>query len=118
MNGWTQNNFSVRNNVIDYLSSDIYFISETHLCDNNQLYNYNNMLYEWFCYNRDKIHKNGSGGIGMLIKLSCLKNVKIDDKRLDGILAIYFSHVNLLQRKHFLWHATFHQKTPLRGETV
>ena len=93
INGWTNENKLLRQEIIKAIDSDIICLIETHLKNNNKL---DVDGYVWFGHNRPNIHVNairGSGGVGVLIKSSLFTvfNVKVIDKSLDGVLVLKLS---------------------------
>ena len=94
VNGWTETNGQLREDIINYISSDIFGIVETHLTGDK---NINVPNYTWFGFNRtmqNKRAKKGSGGVGIFVKNTFKSHfyVKAIDKSYDGILACEFNH--------------------------
>ena len=90
VNSWTQNNKTLRENIIVNMSCDIVCLNETHLSGNDII---DVSGYTWFGFNRQTRHVKAtktSGGVGILIKDSCFENfhVRIIDRNFDGVLGM------------------------------
>jgi hypothetical protein len=73
VNGWTDSNNTLRENIIKHSNQDIFCVTETHLVGDQCL---NIDGYKWFGHNRRGIHRlarKGSGGVGIFVKESVLE---------------------------------------------
>ena len=92
VNGWTNSNNILRQNIIKVLDRDIVCIAETHLAKDKTV-SFEN--YTWFGYNRESKHVKSPithGGVGILVKNNIFTtfNVCVVDKEVDGILVVQF----------------------------
>ena len=97
VNGWTNRNSALREQIIIKLSIDIVCVCETHFSNDNKVDIHNLDHYTWFTWNRQSIHVNAvsaSGGVAILVKNELFKEFNIDvvDKCFEGILGIQLSH--------------------------
>ena len=88
--GWTENNSTLRTEILKHMDSDVICINETHLQGNATIELQN---YTYYGFNRQLTHihaPKGSGGIGIFVKDKLLStfNVSVFDKSYDGILGI------------------------------
>ena len=95
--GWTENNSTLRTEILKHMDSDVICINETHLQGNATIELQN---YTYYGFNRQLTHihaPKGSGGIGIFVKDKLLStfNVSVFDKSYDGILGI-----SLISKKH------------------
>lgn len=100
VNGWNVNenseNFKVRHSCLSYINIDILAVAETHLRGNEEL---SVAGYTWFGQNRLNIHrnaKNGSGGVGLLVKDTFARyyNIQVLDNSFEGIFWINFKRIS------------------------
>ncbi len=96
MNGWNENNKSLRENIVTYRGSDIICINETHLTGVKKL---ELEGYTWEGNNRSKQHvkaRKGYGGVGIFIKNSLYEryHIAIEFKEYDDMLGILFTDKN------------------------
>ena len=94
VNSWTQNNKTLRENIIVNMSCDIVCLNETHLSGNDII---DVSGYTCFGFNRQTRHVKAtktSGGVGILVKDSCFENfhVRIIDRNFDGVLGMELQH--------------------------
>jgi hypothetical protein len=88
--GWNgdpdSDNWKLRKHCVAQSQAHIIAVVETHLKDDNKL---DIAGYKWVGQNRKKIHqraKNGSGGIGVLIKNDININISTLNDSYEGIL--------------------------------
>ncbi len=94
VNGWTESNSILRENIVKTVNHDIFCVTETHLVDDTRLYIDG---YKWYGHNRGGIHRlapKGSGGVGIFVKESILQEYSctVVDKSFDGILGLLLEH--------------------------
>ena len=94
VNGWTDSNNILRQQIIKALDKEIVCMAESHLLRDKLIHVKN---YNCFGYNRAVKHIKSSityGGVGILVWDSLLKlfTVNIVDKQVDGILGIQLSN--------------------------
>ena len=94
VNSWTQNNKTLRENIIVNMSCDIVCLNETHLSGNDII---DVSGYTWFGFNRQTRHVKAtktSGGVGILVEDSCFENfhVRIIDRNFAGVLRMGLQH--------------------------
>ena len=73
--GWTDGNSYLRENIIKSCYPDIISINETFLRGDNDI---SLMDYTWYGFNRKSLHRNaarGSGGVVFLLKKSYFKRL-------------------------------------------
>ena len=94
VNGWTDRNSILREQIIKTSNFDIFCVTETHLLNNNSLHVEG---YKWYGHNRQGTHilaPKGSGGVGIFVKEDLLEeySCNIVDKGFDGIIGILLEH--------------------------
>ena len=90
INGWTDQNSILREEIIRLEDFDILCLSETHLKDGK---NIDIQGFTWFGFNRTIRHVRavrGSGGVGILIKNTVLNAFEVTyvDKSMEGIISM------------------------------
>ena len=94
INGWTENNCILRENIISHLKPHILCIIETHL-DRDRTIQVNG--YQFIKHNRTVKHRRAPkthGGVGILVKDELYEtyNIQVVDKSIDGILGVKFTN--------------------------
>ena len=97
MNGWTSNNSSIRERILQHLNADIICISESHVLNKDNSFKPSLTGYKWIDHARRTRHVNAKrayGGVGVLIKDYLFVDflISVIDKAYDGILGIKFTH--------------------------
>ena len=95
--GWTDSNSYLRENIIKSCYPDIISINETFLRGDNDI---SLMDYTWYGFNRKSLHRNaarGSGGVGFFVKniLSQTFDISVCDKDYEGLCFSCFVFVIL-----------------------
>ena len=96
MNGWNENNKSLREKLVTYRGSDIICVTETHLTGVQKL---ELEGYTWEGNNRSKQHiraRKGFGGVGIFIKNSLYAKyqVNVEFKDYDDMIGILLTDKN------------------------
>ena len=94
INGWTESNKQLRENIINYSGADIISLNETKLKSDDKL---ECEGYYWFGNNRSCVHVDAptaSGGVGFLVKNTLVSHFNFEevDKSYNDIIALKFVH--------------------------
>lgn len=94
VNGWTENNKLLRQEILYSFKADLICLSETHLSFNK---NIDLIGYKWYGHNRDLKHSKSPktfGGVGIFVKnyLFDLFDISIVDNSFDGIIGLKLKH--------------------------